>query len=63
MRVKAPVLWVIARARSAIGGLVKNGRVTMIVRVFKIVRVTGMRLVPRMAVMEGRLAILMGMRR
>jgi hypothetical protein len=35
----------------------------MLMRVIMIVRVTGMGLVPRMAVMDGHLAILMDMRR
>jgi hypothetical protein len=57
MRVKTPVLRVIARARAAVRRLVPEGGVIMIVKV------TAIGLMPRMAVMNGRLAILMAMRR
>lgn len=57
MRVKTPVLRMIARARAAVRRLVPEGGVIMIVKV------TAIGLMPRMAVMNGRLAILMAMRR
>jgi hypothetical protein len=57
MRVKAPVLRVIACARATIWGAVHDLRVVMIMRV------TGIVLMPRMTMMDGRLIIMMNMRR
>jgi hypothetical protein len=56
-------MWVIARTPAAIGGLVWAYCVIMISSVPMIVRVTGMGLVSRLAVMAGHLAILVDMGR
>lgn len=57
MRVKAPVLRVIACARATIWGAVHDFRVVMIMRV------TGIVLMPRMTMMDGRLTLVVDMRR